>query len=125
MPTRIRKDDGSYIDGDDVAVQGTAATDAASITSAALTGTLTGTANGSLVDIAAAAGACAGGAEPSATQVDTAIATAVAPIVSGTNEQLKELQAMVNKLVVDVTAVRTAHQQLIGILEVSGALTAN
>lgn len=63
-----------------------------------LSGTLTGTANGSLVDIAAAAGATAGGSTPSATQVDTAIATAVAPIVSGTNEQLKELQAKFNAL---------------------------
>lgn len=63
------------------------------IAACSLSGTLTGTANGSLVDVAAAAGACAGGAEPSATQVDAAIATAVAPIVSGTNEQMKEIQA--------------------------------
>jgi len=66
---------------------------------AALTGTLTGTANGSLVDIAAAAGACAGGSTPTAAQVDTAIATAVATIVSGTNEQLKEIQTVLNKVV--------------------------
>lgn len=63
------------------------------ISACSLTGTLTGTANGSLVDIAAAAGACAGGAEPAGSDVDAAIATAVAPIVSGTNEQLKEIQA--------------------------------
>ena len=66
---------------------------------AALTGTLTGTANGALVDVAAAAGACAGGSSPTAGNVDTAIATAVATIVSGTNEQLKELQTTVNALV--------------------------
>lgn len=63
---------------------------------AALTGTLTGTANGSMVDVAATAGACAGGATPTATNVDTAIATAVASIVTGTNEQLKELQTKLN-----------------------------
>lgn len=61
-----------------------------------LTGTLTGTANGSMVDVAASAGACAGGATPSATDVDAAIATAVASIVTGTNEQLKELQTKLN-----------------------------
>jgi predicted RecA/RadA family phage recombinase len=61
-----------------------------------LSGTLTGTANGSLADIAATAAACAGGAEPSAAQVDTAIALAVSTIVSGTNEQLKELQTKLN-----------------------------
>jgi hypothetical protein len=63
-----------------------------------LTGTLTGTANGSLADIAATAGSCAGGAEPSAAQVDTAIATAVASIVTGTNEQLKEIQTVINAM---------------------------
>ena len=57
-----------------------------------LTGTLTGTVNGALVDVAATAGACAGSTTPSASNVDTAIATAVATIVTGTNEQLKELQ---------------------------------
>lgn len=87
-----------------------AAIDAASARSAeaellaALTGTLTGTANGSLADVAAAAGACAGGATPSATNVDAAIATAVAPIVSGVNEQLKELQAAVNGIIAALKA---------------------
>lgn len=81
--------------------------DPAAQTSAALTGTLTGTANGALVDVAAAAGACAGGDTPTAAQVDTAIATAVAPIVSGTNEQLKELQTQLNAAVADLTALRT------------------
>lgn len=76
----------------------------AGITTAALTGTLTGTANGSLVDVAAAAGACAGGATPSAANVDAAIATAVAPIVTGVNEQLKELQTTLNALIADLTA---------------------
>lgn len=88
-------------------------------TSAALTGTLTGTANGSLVDIAAAAGACGGGATPANTDVDAAIATAVATIVSGTNEQLKELQTQLNAAIVDVanlithvTAMRTKLEEL-------------
>ncbi len=63
-----------------------------------LTGTLTGTVNGSLVDIAAAAGACAGGATPTAAQVDTAIATAVASIVTGVNEQNKEVLTKINAL---------------------------
>jgi len=70
-------------------------------TLAALTGTLTGTVDGALVDIAAAGGACAGSTTPSASNVDTAIATAVAPIVSGTNEQIKELFTRLN-------AIRTA-----------------
>lgn len=65
-------------------------------TLAALTGTLTGTADGAMTDIAATAGACAGGSTPTATQVDTAIALAVSTIVSGTNEQLKELQTTLN-----------------------------
>jgi len=63
-----------------------------------LTGTLTGTANGSLVDIAATAGSCGGGATPSATDVDTAIATAVASIVTGVNEQNKEVLTKINAL---------------------------
>jgi len=63
-----------------------------------LSGTLTGTANGSMVDIAATAAATAGGATPTAAQVDAGIATAVASIVTGTNEQLKELQTKVNAL---------------------------
>lgn len=65
---------------------------------AALTGTLTGTANGSMVDVAATAAATAGGATPTAAQVDAGIATAVASIVTGTNEQLKELQTKLNAL---------------------------
>ncbi len=63
---------------------------------AALSGTLTGTANGSMVDIAATAAATVGGATPTAAQVDTGIALAVSTIVSGTNEQLKELQTKLN-----------------------------
>jgi hypothetical protein len=87
--------------------------DVAAATAVALTGTLTGTANGSLVDVAAAAGACAGGSTPTAAQVDTAIATAVAPIVTGVNEQNKELQAQINALIVDVAAIRTIVNALI------------
>jgi len=69
-----------------------------------LTGTLTGTVNGAIVDIAATAGNCQGSATPSAAQVDTAIATAVATIVSGTNEQLKELQTSL-AAVIDLNTV--------------------
>ena len=65
---------------------------------AALTGTPTGTANGSIVDVAAAAAATAGGSTPTAAQVDTGIATAVAPIVTGVNEQNKELMTKFNEL---------------------------
>jgi hypothetical protein len=65
---------------------------------AALTGTLTGTVNGALVDVAAAAGACAGGSSPTAGNVDAAIATAVATIVSGVNEQNKELLTKINAI---------------------------
>ncbi len=65
---------------------------------AALSGTLTGTANGSMVDVAATASAVVGGATPTAAQVDTGIALAVSTIVSGTNEQLKELQTKLNAL---------------------------
>jgi hypothetical protein len=70
----------------------------AGTTIADLTGTLTGTVNGALVDVAAAAGACAGGSTPTAGNVDSAIATAVATIVSGVNEQNKELLTKVNAL---------------------------
>jgi hypothetical protein len=66
---------------------------------AALTGTLTGTANGALVDVAATAGSCAGSAEPSAANVDTAIATAVASIVTGVNEQNKEIMTKLNEVI--------------------------
>lgn len=68
---------------------------------APLTGTLTGTTDGALADIAAAAGNCAGTSSPSAANVDTAIATAVATIVTGTNTNLKEIQAT-------LTAIQTA-----------------
>lgn len=71
---------------------------------AALTGTLTGTANGSMVDVAAAAAVTAGGATPTAAEVDAGIATAVAPIVTGVNEQLKELQTKYNELLTVVKA---------------------
>lgn len=70
-----------------------------------LSGALTGTANGSMADIAATAGACAGGATPTAAQVDTAIATAVASIVTGVNEQNKELLTKINAL---LAKLRTA-----------------
>lgn len=76
-----------------------------------LTGTLTGTVNGALVDVAAAAGACAGEATPSATNVDSAIATAVATIVSGTNEQLKELQTSL-AAAIDLLAVVVNNNKL-------------
>lgn len=76
-------------------------------TAAALTGTLTGTVNGALVDIAATAGACEGAATPTATQVDAAIARAVATIVSGANEQIKELQTMLNAAIADVGSAYT------------------
>jgi len=66
---------------------------------AGLTGTLTGTVNGALVDVAAAAGNCGGNTTPSASDVDTAIATAVAPIVTGVNEQNKELMTRINDLI--------------------------
>lgn len=80
-------------------------------TAATLTGTLTGTANGAMVDVAATAAATAGDATPSAAQVDAGIATAVATIVSGVNEQNKELQAMVNKLTADNVALRAAIRE--------------
>lgn len=76
----------------------------ASATIAALTGTLTGTVNGALVDIAATAGSCAGTTTPSASNVDTAIATAVASIVTGANEQIKELQTTVNAIIAALKA---------------------
>jgi hypothetical protein len=72
---------------------------------AALTGTLTGTANGSLVDVAATAGSCAGGSSPAASDVDTAIATAVASIVTGVNEQNKEIMTTLNGV---IAALKTA-----------------
>lgn len=73
-------------------------------TIAALTGTLTGTANGSLADIAATAAATAGDATPSAAQVDAGIATAVASIVTGVNEQNKELMTKVNEIIASLKA---------------------
>ena len=59
----------------------------------------TGTVDGTLADIAATAAATAGGSTPTAAQVDTGIATAVASIVTGTNTQIKELQAKVNEII--------------------------
>lgn len=69
-----------------------------------LGGTLTGTVDGTLADIAATAAATAGGSTPTAAQVDTGIATAVASIVTGTNTQLKELQAKVNAMLAALRA---------------------
>lgn len=69
-----------------------------------LAGTLTGTVDGTMADIAATAAATAGGATPTAAQVDAGIATAVASIVSGTNTQLKELQAKVNAILAALQA---------------------
>lgn len=71
---------------------------AATTVPANITGTLTGTVDGAMVDIAATAGGCEGGATPTAGQVDAAIATAVGTIVSGTNEQMKELLTQVNAI---------------------------
>lgn len=75
-----------------------------SATIAALTGSLTGTVNGALVDIAAAAGACAGDTTPSAANVNSAIATAVAPIVTGVNEQNKEIMTTLNAVIAALKA---------------------
>lgn len=86
----------------------TAAGSQVTLTSAALTGTLTGTANGALVDVAATAASTPGASSPSAGNVDTGIATAVASIVTGVNEQNKEFLTMINKLVVDVAALKAA-----------------
>ncbi len=76
------------------------------IETCSLTGTITGSVNGALVNVAATAGSCAGGSGPTAGQVDTAIATAVASIVTGTNEQLAEIQAKL--------AVATANSATLG-----------
>ena len=78
----------------------------------ALTGTLTGTVNSALVDIAATAGSCAGTSTPSATNVDSAIATAVASIVTGTNEQLKELQTAIGQDRTAIIALTDAVKEL-------------
>lgn len=78
----------------------------------ALAGTLTGTIDGTIADIAAAAGACAGGSTPAASDVDTAIATAVAPIVTGTNTQLKEVQALLNKAIADNVLLKNLVNEL-------------
>lgn len=80
----------------------------AALTATALTGTLTGTVNGAMVDVAADTPACAGGATPTAANVDTAINTAVATIVSGVNEQNKEMLTKINAIIVDITAIRAA-----------------
>ena len=92
-------------------------------TAANLTGTLTGTANGSLVDIAATAAATAGSAEPSAAQVDEGIATAVASIVTGVNEQNKEMQAQINKLITDNAAKTVLINELRAALVAKGLIT--
>jgi len=83
-----------YFDVDDLAPAGITA----------LAGTLTGTVNGTIVDVAAAAAATAGGATPTAAQVDAGIATAVAPIVTGVNEQLKEIQTTLNAVIAAIRA---------------------
>lgn len=72
---------------------------------AALTGTLTGTVNGALVDVAATASAVVGGATPTAAQVDTGIALAVSTIVTGVNEQNKELMTKLNEVLAALKAL--------------------
>lgn len=62
------------------------------------------TADGTIAAVAAAAGACSGGSSPSATNVDTAIATAVAPIVTKTNDAVKELATEVNAILAALKA---------------------
>src|ERR1035437_3151942 len=74
----------------------------------ALAGSLTGSADGTIADIAATAGSCSGTTTPSATNVDSAIATAVASIVTGTNLQLKELQAVLNLSIILSNELRAA-----------------
>lgn len=80
-------------------------------TAANLGGSLTGTVDGDLADIVATAAATAGDASPSAANVDAGIATAVGTIVTGTNEQLKEIQASVALLVADNAALRAGVRE--------------
>lgn len=75
----------------DTLVDSSGGTGGVTFGSSILTGSLTGTVNGALIDIAATAAGCSGGTGPSATDVDWAIGHAVGSIVTGTNEQLKEL----------------------------------
>lgn len=89
---------------------------------AALTGTLTGTANGTLVNVAATAASTAGTVTPSASDVDAGIATAVASIVTGVNEQNKELQTRLNQLVVDNAALVVLVNELRLALVEKGAI---
>lgn len=70
----------------------------------ALTGTLTGTVNGAMVDVAATAAATAGGSTPTAAEVDAGIATAVASIVTGVNEQNKEMLTKINAILATLVA---------------------
>lgn len=219
MSTRLRTDAGTYIDADDLAVQGTAATDVSAITAADLTDNVGGTPSNTLaagagvttvsipvvlpiggttavdqltaytpgykfkilgwhyVEAVATTGTNSSrvynmeigttdvGTVPSTLTITTASA-AVGRVIAGTAvsgantgtasdtisievaasgtthdagsgafviriqnmdtaDAISSLGAMADALVVDVTGVRTGHQQLVGILETSGAITAN
>lgn len=133
MPTRIRKDDGSYVDADDVAVQGAAVANAA-----ALTATAPASATATNPTAPAAYSAHAAGSVPvtsnAATDLDTTAAALAAlraevatyeTAISALVVDSADLRTKLAAVVVDLAAIRTAHQNLLGELELSGALTAN
>lgn len=130
MPTKIRLDDGTYIDGDDLAVQGEAVADAAALTAEA-----PAAATAENPTAPTAYSAVVNMSEPVAKAEGEAVSAALATLVTevGTYEtaisalivDAADLRTQLTAAVVDLGALRTAHQALLDELETSGALTAN
>lgn len=130
MPSRIRKDDGTYIDADDVAVQGAAVTDAAALTATApaaatATNPSAPTAYSAVVNmtdpVTKAEGEAVSAALATLRNEVATYETAISALVVDTADLRTKLAAAI----VDLGTLRTAHQALLGELENSGALTPN
>lgn len=130
MPTKIRKDDGTYVDADDVAVEGAAVANAA-----ALTATAPASATATNPSAPAAYAAVVNMTEPVAKAEGEAVSAALATLrgevatyetaISALVVDCADLRTKLAAAVVDLGTLRTAHQNLLGELELSGALTAN
>jgi hypothetical protein len=116
MSVRIKKADGDYITGADLAVEADAVADLGAATAADLTDSSGGTANTTLesrADIATA-----GGATPAASDVDTAVNAVLVKI----RNNFADLGAMVDKLTVDAAADRAKINALLAELRQGGAI---
>ena|SRR5688572_5627588 len=130
MPTKIRKDDGTYLDADDIAAQGAAVADAA-----ALTATAPAAATATNPAAPSAYSAVVNMTDPVTKAEGEAVSAALATLrgevatyetaISALVVDVADLRTKLAAAVVDLAAIRTAHQNLLGALETSGALTAN